>query len=392
MLTEIQLHSRPIYLDNHSTTPVDPRVLEVMLPYFCEHFGNAASINHSFGTEAGEAVERARSDVASLLGADSKEIIFTSGATESNNLALKGVMRAAPAGSHLIVNAAEHKAILDPAKSLEREGFQVTVLPVDQHGRVAPESVAAAIRPETALASVMWANNEVGTLNPIAEIGRICRERGVLFHTDATQSVGKVPIDLAESPIDLLSLSAHKMYGPKGIGALYVRRGSRRIRIEPLFDGGGHERRLRSGTLPVPNIVGLGAACRLSADALDEESGLINALRDRLWSTLSEQIEGVALNGHPELRLAGNLNVSFEGVNSEALMMKLKDVLAVSSGSACTTAEPQPSHVLTAMGIAPNLIESTIRFGLGRFTRSEEIDEVCREISQAVAHLRRFSH
>ncbi len=381
----------PIYMDNHSTTCVDPRVLESMLPYFCKQYGNAASVNHVFGWRAGEAVESARAQVASLLNADPKAVIFTSGATESNNIALKGVVRSAPAGSHLIVNAAEHKAILDPAKALQKEGYSVTVLPVDRYGMVDPQRIADSIEPKTVLVSVMFANNEVGSINPIAEIAELCRERGVLFHTDATQAVGKVPINLESVAIDLLSLSAHKFYGPKGIGALYVRRGEPRVRIEPLVDGGGHERRLRSGTLPVPLIVGLGAACGLSQSSMEEESPRIRGLRDRLWSGLQTQISDIHLNGHPELRLSGNANISFSGVNSEALMMQLKDVVALSSGSACTTADPEPSHVLTAMGISEDLIESTIRFGLGRFNNADEIEIVLEQLAGSVKKLRGLS-
>lgn len=381
----------PIYMDNHSTTCVDPRVLESMLPYFCKQYGNAASVNHVFGWRAGEAVESARAQVASLLNADPKAVIFTSGATESNNIALKGVLRSAPAGSHLIVNAAEHKAILDPAKALQKEGYSVTVLPVDRYGMVDPQRIADSIEPKTVLVSVMFANNEVGSINPIAEIAELCRQRGVLFHTDATQAVGKVPINLESMPIDLLSLSAHKFYGPKGVGALYVRRGEPRVRIEPLVDGGGHERRLRSGTLPVPLIVGIGAACALSQSSMEEENPRIRGLRDRLWSGLQTRISDIHLNGHPELRLSGNANVSFSGVNSEALMMQLKDVVALSSGSACTTADPEPSHVLTAMAVSEDLIESTIRFGLGRFNNADEIEIVLEQLAGSVRKLRGLS-
>ena len=381
----------PIYMDNHSTTCVDPRVLESMLPYFCKQYGNAASVNHVFGWRAGEAVESARAQVASLLNADPKAGICTSGATESNNIALKGVLRSAPPGSHLIVNAAEHKAILDPAKVLQKEGYAVTVLPVDRFGMVDAQRIADSIEPKTVLVSVMFANNEVGSINPIAEIAELCRQRGVLFHTDATQAVGKVPINLESMPIDLLSLSAHKFYGPKGIGALYVRRGEPRVRIEPLVDGGGHERRLRSGTLPVPLIVGLGAACGLSQSSMEVESTRIRGLRDRLWSGLQTRISDIQLNGHPELRLPGNANVSFPGVNSEALMMQLKDVVALSSGSACTTADPEPSHVLTAMGVSEDLIESTIRFGLGRFNNADEIEIVLEQLAGSVKKLRGLS-
>jgi len=379
---------RPIYLDNHSTTRVDSRVADEMIPFFTERFGNAASINHLYGWEAGEAVESARGQIAQFLNADAKAIIFTSGATEANNLALKGVLRQGSPGSHLIVNAAEHKAILDPAESLRREGYSVTVLPVDQFGMVNPQQVADTIRSETILVSTMFANNEVGTINPIGEIAEICRQRGVLFHSDATQAVGRIPVDLTAMPIDLLSLSAHKLYGPKGIGALYVRRGSPRIRIEPLFDGGGHERHLRSGTLPVPLIVGFGAASELCHKTLVDENLRIGRLRDQLWTGLREKLDGLQLNGHPDFRLPGNANISFRGVNSEALMMRLKDVIAVSSGSACTTADPEPSHVLVAMGVPDDSIESTIRFGLGRFNSTEEVDAAVNAVADAVRELR----
>jgi cysteine desulfurase len=375
-------------MDNHSTTRVDPRVLQVMLPFFDEKFGNAASVNHVYGWEAGEAVETARTQVGGLLNADPKAIAFTSGATESNNLALRGVLRSAAPGSHLIVTAAEHKAVLDTARALERDGFEVTVLPVDSFGSVSPQLVADAIRVGTVLVSVIYANNEVGTINPVPEIAKICRERGVFFHTDATQAVGRIPVDVRDAPIDLLSLSAHKLYGPKGVGALYVRRGEPRLRLEPLIYGGGHERRLRSGTLPVPLIVGFGTACELCRASLAGESSRLQTLRDRLWSGLSGKLNDVSLNGHPKSRLPGNANVSFRGVNSEALMVRLKDVVAVSSGSACTTADPEPSHVLLAMGIPSELIESTIRFGLGRFNTSDEVTTVVDAVSEAVARLR----
>ena len=378
-------------MDNNSTTRVDPRVLETMLPYFSKETGNAASITHVFGSKAGEAVETARSHIASLLHVDSKSIIFTSGATESNNTALKGVMWASAQGSHLIVNAAEHKAILDPGRALQREGYEVTVLPVDHYGMVDPQQVADAIRPNTVLVSVMLANNEVGTINPISEIGEICRGRNVLFHTDASQAIGKSPVDLSKLPVDLASVSAHKMYGPKGIGALYVRRGSPRIRMDALLDGGGHERRLRSGTLPVPLIVGFGKASELCYKEFAEEERRLGELRNRLWHVLAERVEGVIFNGHPVKRLAGNANISFPGVNSEAIMLHLKNTVAVSSGSACTTADPEPSHVLRAMGINDDLIKSTIRFGLGRFNTSEEVDTVAEAVADAVLQLRRLN-
>ena len=381
---------RPIYMDHHATTPVDPRVLDAMLPYFTEKFGNAASVNHLYGWEAYDAAEAARGQVASLLNVSPREVIFTSGATEANNLALKGVMRASRSGSHLVTAAAEHRAVLDPARRLQRDGYQVTVLSVDEHGRVDPEQVAAAIRPNTVLVSIMLANNEVGTINPIAEIGRICRAKQVTFHCDAAQAAGRVPIDLQTLPADLLSLSAHKLYGPKGVGALIVRKGAARIRIEPLLDGGGHENRLRSGTLPVPLVVGFGKACELAAASLPEEATRLARLRDRLWTGLSAQLDGIRMNGHPTERLPGNLNVSFEGVQGDALMAQLKGV-AVSSGSACTTAEPEPSHVLRAMGLSETLSRASVRFGLGRGNTEQEGDAVIDEVAEAVRRLRRIT-
>jgi cysteine desulfurase len=322
---------------------------------------------------------------------DEKCIVFTSGATESNNIALKGVMWASKPASHLIVNSAEHKAVLDPAKTLERQGYEVTVLPVDRHGMVDPQQVAAAIRPNTVLVSVMLANNEVGTINPIHEIGDICRQRKVLLHSDATQAIGKLVIDLSKIDVDLLSFSAHKMYGPKGIGALYVRRRTPRIKIEPLLDGGGHERRLRSGTLPVPLIVGFGAAAQLCNEVYVEEEQRLLGLRNRLWIRLVERVEGIVLNGHPDKRLSGNANITFPGVNSEAIMLQLKNMVAVSSGSACTSADPEPSHVLLAMGVGEEAIKSTIRFGLGRFNTIEQVDAVAEAVANAARQLRRLT-
>ncbi|MBT4866648.1 MAG: cysteine desulfurase [Planctomycetaceae bacterium] len=380
---------RVVYLDNHATTRVDPRVVEAMRPYWTEKYGNAASVSHAYGEEAADAVETARAQIAELLNATPRNLIFTSGATEANNLAIKGVIQAVGSSVHLIVNEAEHRAVLDPARKLKRLGCELTVLPVDKYGMVDPQSVAAAIQPNTALVSVMFANNEVGTINPVAEIGEICHERGVLFHCDAAQAVGKLPVDLADLPIDLLSLTAHKMYGPMGVGALYVRGGDKRIPIEPLFDGGGHERRLRSGTLPVPLIVGFGEACKLAAEVMRDESKRVQQLRDRLWGGLSEAVEGVYLNGHPDLRLAGNLNVSFDGVDGDALMMGLRDI-AVSSGSACTSADPQPSHVLRAMGVSDELTRASLRFGLGRFTTLEEIEFAVSYVADAIDRLRRL--
>lgn len=379
--------SRVIYLDHQATTPVDPRVLEAMLPWFGEKFGNAASIHHEHGRQAAEAVEHARSQVAELLQVDPATLIFTSGATESNNLALKGVVRHRQVGSHLIVNAAEHRSVLDPAKVLEREGFTVTVLPVDHEGQVDPQHVLAAIQPATVLVSVMAANNEVGTINPLREIGEICRTRGVWLHCDAAQAVGKLPLNLTDLPLDLVSLSAHKLYGPQGIGALWIRRDGRRIPLRPLIDGGGHERRLRSGTLPVPLIVGFGAACEIAREEMGLESQRLSELSERLWNALRTRLSGLHLNGPWPDRLPGNLNVSFEGVSGDALLTSLTEI-AVSSGSACTSADPEPSHVLRAMGISEPLSLASLRFGVGRFSTAAEIDRAAEHIIAKVSRLR----
>jgi cysteine desulfurase len=381
----------PIYLDNHATTRTDPRVLAAMLPFFTEFYGNAASRTHAFGWQADEAVERGRAQVAELIHADAKEIVFTSGATESNNLALKGAAGMyRRQGTHLITVQTEHRSVLDPCRRLQREGFEVTFLPVDSFGQISPAQVAEAITPRTILVSVMLANNEVGTLQPLAAIGKLCKERQVLLHTDATQAVGKIPVDVSALQVDLLSLSAHKMYGPKGIGALYVRRRDPHVRLEPLLDGGGHERGMRSGTLPVPLIVGLGAACALAQPAPSAEAICIGALRDRLQQGLTEALDECYLNGHPEERLPGNLNLSFAHVQGEALLMALK-TLAVSSGSACTSASVEPSYVLRAMGVADDLAHSSIRFGLGRFNTADEIEYAIAETVRAVRGLREMS-
>ena len=381
----------PIYLDNHATTRTDPRVLDAMLPFFTEHYGNAASRTHAFGWKAEEAVDTARGQVAALIGADAKEIVFTSGATESNNLAIKGVAGMhRREGNHIVTVQTEHRAVLDPCRRLQGEGFDVTFLPVDRFGRVSPEQVADAITPRTILISVMLANNEVGTLQPVASIGKLCKQRGVLLHTDATQAVGRVPVDVETLQADLLSLSAHKLYGPKGVGALYVRRRNPHVRLEPILDGGGHERGMRSGTLPVPNVVGFGAACGLAAAALATEPPSIRALRDRLHEGLAENILELTLNGHPDERLPNNLNLSFSHVRGDALLMALKTV-AVSSGSACTSASVEPSYVLRAMGVADDLAHSSIRFGLGRFNTVEEIDYTIEEVTRVVRHLRSLS-
>jgi cysteine desulfurase len=378
----------PIYLDNHATTRTDPRVVEAMLPFFTEHYGNAASRTHAFGWKAEEAVDTARAQVAALIGADAKEIVFTSGATESNNLAIKGAAHLyRPQGDHIITVQTEHRAVLDPCRRLQSEGFHVTFLPVDRFGRVAPAQVAEAITPRTILVSVMLANNEVGTLQPVAAIGKLCKERQVLLHTDATQAVGKVPVDVHELQADLLSLSAHKLYGPKGVGALYVRRRNPHVRLEPILDGGGHERGLRSGTLPVPSVVGFGKACELAAGSMSEEAARCRALRGRLHEGLTANLPDVSLNGHPDERLPNNLNLSFAHVRGEALLMALRTV-AVSSGSACTSASVEPSYVLRAMGVPDDLAHGSLRFGLGRFNTAEEVEYVIEEVTRVVRHLR----
>ncbi len=380
----------PIYMDYHATTPVDPRVLTAMLPYFCEKFGNAASKSHSFGWAAEEAVEAAREQVARLIGAEAREIVWTSGATESDNLAIKGVAQFHRAkGRHLVTAATEHKAVLDSMHALERDGFEVTVLPVGRDGRLDPERVAAALRPDTILVSVMHGNNESGVLHPIEEIGRITRAAGVLLHCDAVQSIGRVPFDVEAMNVDLVSLSAHKMYGPKGVGALYVRR-KPRARLLAQMDGGGHERGHRSGTLNVPGIVGFGAAAELVMAERDAEAPRLLALRERLRKGIEAGLERVTVNGSLEHRLPGNLNLSFAYVEGEALMMAIKDV-AVSSGSACTSASLEPSYVLRAMGIPDDLAHGSLRFGLGRFTTEEEVDWVARLVVEKVKKLRDMS-
>jgi cysteine desulfurase len=381
----------PIYMDNNATTRVDPRVVAAMLPYFGEDYGNAASRHHAFGRAAEAAVEKAREQVAGLIGASPREVVFTSGATESCNLALKGVAAMhRPRGDHLVTGVTEHHAVLDTARRLERDGFRVTYLPVDQHGRVSPEQVEQAITDRTILVSLMAANNEVGTLHPVAEIGRVCKRRGVLFHTDAAQAAGKVPLDVEAMGIDLMSLSAHKMYGPKGVGALYVRRRSPTVRLEPMLDGGGHEHGLRPGTLNVPGIVGFGLACELCGREVATEAERLAALRERLRCGIMEGVEGVTLNGHPTDRLPGNLNLSFAWVNGEALLMGLRGV-AVSSGAACTSASVEPSYVLRALGVEDELAHASLRFGLGRFTTAGEVEAVIEEVRRVVGQLRGFS-
>jgi cysteine desulfurase len=380
-----------IYLDNNATTPVDPQVLDAMLPYFGERFGNAASRSHSFGWEAEEAVEHARQQVAELIGADSKEIIWTSGASESNNIAIKGVAeKYADKGRHIITQVTEHKAVIDPCKYLEQHGFRVTFLPVDHLGRVDVQQLADAIQNDTILVSIMHGNNEIGTLQPIAEIGKLCKQRGVLFHTDGCQTFGKVPINVEEMGIDLLSCSGHKIHGPKGVGAMYVRRKRPRVICEAIVHGGGHERNMRSGTLNVPGIVGLGKAAELCRLHLDTEPARIAALRDRLKGGILAQLDEVHLNGHPTERTSTNLNLSFSYVEGESLMMGMSEI-AVSSGSACTSASLEPSYVLKALGVGDELAHSSIRFSLGRFNTAVEIDYTVERVAAAVRKLRAMS-
>jgi len=379
---------KTVYLDNQATTPVDPRVLDAMLPYFGPKFGNAASRSHRFGWEAEQAVELARKRVADLAGALPREIVFTSGATESNNLGIKGAVEAYRAkGDHVVTVATEHKAVLDPVRRLEPLGCRVTVLPPLGDGLFDLDSLRDAILPETVLVSVMYANNEIGVIQPVRNIGAVCREKGVLFHCDAAQAFGKIPIDVAGDNIDLMSLSAHKMYGPKGIGALYVRRRHPRVQLAAQMDGGGHEFGLRSGTLNVPAIVGFGEACAICARELAEEATRLCDLRDRLKRNLEAGLDRVFVNGSMEHRLPGNLNMSFEGADGEALLMSLPDV-ALSTGSACTSAVVEPSHVLRAIGVSEQLAHSSLRFGLGRFNTAEDIDYVARRVIESVRKLR----
>jgi cysteine desulfurase len=382
----------PIFMDNNSTTPVDPRVLEDMLPYFSTKFGNAASRSHKFGWEAEEAVDYARERIAKLIGAkDGKEIVLTSGATESDNLALKGVAEFyKDKGNHLVTTVTEHKAVLDTCKRLEKQGFEVTYLGVDKSGRVDPQDVRKAITPKTTLVSVMLANNEIGTVQPLEEIGRITRERGVLLHTDAVQGIGKVEFDVQNMNVDLASISAHKIYGPKGVGALYVRRSRPRVRLVAQMDGGGHERGMRSGTLAVPLIVGFGRACDILFSEGKAEAVRMTGLRERLRARVMAELDEVYINGSSEHRLPGNLNLSFNFVEGEGLMMAIKDV-AVSSGSACTSTSLEPSYVLRALGVGDELAHSSIRFGLGRFNTEEEVDYVADLVVEKVRRLRDLS-
>jgi cysteine desulfurase len=383
---------KPIYMDNHATTPMDPRVLDAMLPYFTEKFGNAASRNHSFGWEAEEGVGQAREQIAALIGGKSKEIIFTSGATESDNLAIKGVLEFyKDKGNHIITCVTEHKAILDSCRALERAGkATVTYLPVDKYGMVNPDDVRKAITDKTVLISIMWANNEIGTIHPIAEIGKIAKEKGIVFHSDAVQAVGHIPVDVEKNGVDLLSLTAHKLYGPKGCGALWVRSKGPRVRITPIIDGGGHERGMRSGTLNVTGIVGFGAAAEIAAKEMNEEAERLREMRNKLQAGLFERLDEVYLNGHPTERLPGNLNVSFAYVEGESLLMGINDV-AVSSGSACTSATLEPSYVIRALGTNEELAHSSIRFGVGRFNTDEEVDYVTERVTKEVRRLREMS-
>jgi cysteine desulfurase len=382
----------PIYMDNHATTQVDPRVLEAMLPYFTERFGNAASRSHSFGWESEAAVDTAREQVARLIHAASpREIVFTSGATESDNLAIKGIAHAyKEKGNHIITCVTEHKAVLDSCKALEKQGYQITYLLVDGGGLIDLQKLSDAITDKTILVSLMAANNEIGTIEPVKEIGRIAKDRGILFHSDATQAVGKIPVDVAAMGIDLLSLTAHKMYGPKGVGALYVRTSNPRVKLTPMIDGGGHERGMRSGTLNVPGIVGLGMACVIAQEEMAAESERLIALRERLKVGIMSQLDEVAINGHPTQRLPGNMNMSFAGVEGESLLMALKEI-AVSTGSACTSASLEPSYVLRAIGVSEELAHTSIRFGLGRFNSIEEVDFTISRVVQEVKRLREIS-
>ncbi len=382
----------PIYLDNHATTPVDPRVLEAMLPYFTEKFGNAASRSHAFGWESEAAVDTAREQVAKIIGASSpREIVFTSGATESDNLAVKGVAEAyKEKGDHIVTCVIEHKAVLDSCKVLEKHGYRVTYLPVDPDGLIDLQRLGDAITEKTILISIMQANNEIGTIQPIKEIGGLAKKKGVLFHTDATQAVGRIPVDVDEMNIDLLSLTAHKMYGPKGIGALYVRSSKPRVKLVPIIDGGGHERGMRSGTLNVPGIVGLGKACEIAQRETTAEAERLVGLRERLKDGILGELDEVTINGHPKKRLPGNLNMSFAYVEGESLLMALKEI-AVSTGSACTSASLEPSYVLRALGVPEELAHTSIRFGLGRFNTEDEVDFTIKRVVEEVRRLRALS-
>lgn len=379
---------RPIYLDGHATTPVDPRVMEVMIPFFTEHFGNSASITHHYGWEADTAIKHARQAIADGIHAAPEEIVFTSGATEANNLAIKGVAEAYyQQGRHIVTVQTEHRAVLDPCAYLETLGFEVTYLPVASDGLLDVATLERSLRADTILVSVMAANNEIGVLQPLAEIGHCCRDRGILLHTDAAQAIGKIPLDVQAQSIDLLSITGHKIYGPKGIGALYVRRRNPRVKLAPQLHGGGHERGMRSGTLFTPQIVGLGKALELAWQEQAVEQSRLQDLRDRLWLALAD-LPGVSLNGHRTQRLAGNLNLSIDGVDGQALLLGLKDLAAVSSGAACSSTHTAPSHVLKALGHSDALAYASLRFGIGRFNTLEEITEVAAQCRTLISTLR----
>jgi cysteine desulfurase len=381
----------PIYMDNHATTPMDPRVLEEMLPFFMEKFGNAASRNHAFGWAAEEGVETARERIAKLIGATTKEVIFTSGATESDNLAIKGVAEMyREKGNHIITAVTEHKAVLDTCKRLEKYGYRVTYLPVQKDGLIDLDDMKRAMDDKTILVTIMYANNEIGVIQPVTEIGKLCHEKGVIFHTDATQAIGKVPVDVVKQNIDLASISGHKMYGPKGVGALYVRRKNPRVQVSAIIDGGGHERGMRSGTLNVPSIVGLGKACAIAQEDMPKESVRMAGLRDRLRDRIMNKLDETYINGSMEHRLPGSLNISFAYVEGESLLMGINDI-AVSSGSACTSATLEPSYVLKALGAGDDLAHSSIRFGIGRFNTEAEVDYVADRVIETVERLRELS-
>jgi cysteine desulfurase len=383
----------PIFLDSHSTTPMDPRVLEVMMPYFTDRFGHPGSRNHPFGWEAEAAMERGREQVARLIGArDPKEVVFTSGGTEADNLALKGIAEMyRERGDHIVTTVIEHRAVLDTCRRLEKQGVRVTYVPVGADGIVDVDAIRSAITDRTILISVMLANNEIGTLQPIAEVGKLAKEKGIVFHTDAVQAVGKVPVDVEKMGIDLLTATAHKVYGPKGIGALYVRRKGPRVRIAPMIDGGGHERGARSGTVPVPLAVGFGKAADICREVMGEEGSRLARLRDRLQDRILSTIDETYLNGHPEKRLPHNLNISFAYVEGESVLMGLNKEVALSSGSACTSATLEPSYVIAALGVGADLAHSSIRFGLHRFTTEEEVDYVAERTIEVVKRLRDMS-
>jgi cysteine desulfurase len=381
----------PVYFDNHATTPVDPRVVDAMLPYFTEKFGNAASRNHEFGWKAEEAVENARGQIAKLINATPKEIVFTSGATESTNLAIKGVAEMyREKGNHIITQVTEHKATLDTCKRLEKYGYEVTYLPVEKDGRINLDELRRAITPKTILISIMYANNEIGVVQPIAEIGKIAKEKGIFFHVDAVQAVGKIPVDVQKDGIDLMSISGHKLYGPKGVGALYVRLKNPRVQLSAIIDGGGHERGMRSGTLNVPGIVGLGKACELCQNEMASETEKLSRLRDRLKESIMSRLDETFINGSMTHRLPHNINISFAYVEGESLLMGINDI-AVSSGSACTSATLEPSYVLKALGVGEDLAHTSIRFGIGRFNTEEEVDYVADRVVDTVTRLRELS-